>query len=95
MYFRLSDAWFAALPIGGYFCFMPVLSFICGLSQDWLSRYGYLPPVDPRTSKLQSREGIESAIRVMQRFGGVQETGMLGKNLPPTLPAVKMMSFTS
>ncbi|XP_028287144.1 matrix metalloproteinase-17 [Parambassis ranga] len=44
---------------------------------DWLSRYGYLPPADPRTSKLQTTEGIEKAIRVMQRFGGVQETGVL------------------
>ncbi|XP_034427203.1 matrix metalloproteinase-17 [Hippoglossus hippoglossus] len=44
---------------------------------DWLSRYGYLPPQDPRTSQLQTKEGIEKAIRVMQRFGGVQETGVL------------------
>ncbi|XP_029953937.1 matrix metalloproteinase-25 [Salarias fasciatus] len=63
-----------------------VLSLISGASAvqdqysravDWLSRYGYLPPPDPRTSKLQSKDGIEKAIRVMQRFGGVTETGVL------------------
>ncbi|KAM4524081.1 matrix metalloproteinase-17 isoform 1-T2 [Odontesthes bonariensis] len=53
---------------------------------DWLSRYGYLPPPDPRTSKLQTKEGIENAIRVMQRFGGVQETGLLDSE------TIKLMS---
>ncbi|XP_010749710.3 matrix metalloproteinase-25 isoform X1 [Larimichthys crocea] len=53
---------------------------------DWLSRYGYLPPSDPRTSKLQSKDGIEKAIRSMQRFGGVQETGILDEE------TVKLMS---
>ncbi|XP_056325845.1 matrix metalloproteinase-25 [Danio aesculapii] len=44
---------------------------------DWLSRYGYLPPPDPRTGQLQSKDGIERAIREMQRFAGVKETGKL------------------
>ncbi|XP_002663942.1 matrix metalloproteinase-17 [Danio rerio] len=44
---------------------------------DWLSRYGYLPPLDPRTGQLQSKDGIERAIREMQRFAGLKETGKL------------------
>lgn len=68
----------------GPLCLLPVhkcQNVLVTFFQDWLSRYGYLPPPDLRTSKLQTKDGIEKAIRVMQRFGGVQETGVLGNSL--------------
>ncbi|XP_035389160.1 matrix metalloproteinase-25 [Electrophorus electricus] len=44
---------------------------------DWLSRYGYLPAPDPQIGKLQTKEGIEKAIRQMQAFAGLKVTGKL------------------
>ncbi|XP_063047102.1 matrix metalloproteinase-25 [Engraulis encrasicolus] len=46
---------------------------------DWLSRYGYLPPPDMRSGRLHTKETIERAIREMQRFAGLKETGTLDR----------------
>ncbi|XP_067883519.1 matrix metalloproteinase-25-like [Heterodontus francisci] len=44
---------------------------------DWLTRYGYLPPPDPISGQLQTLESLTDAIKSMQRFAGIRETGML------------------
>uniref|UniRef100_A0A8C6LH69 Matrix metalloproteinase-17 n=1 Tax=Nothobranchius furzeri TaxID=105023 RepID=A0A8C6LH69_NOTFU len=44
---------------------------------DWLSRFGYLPPPDPVTGQLQTKEALTKAIKAMQKFGGLKETGVL------------------
>ncbi|XP_044293597.1 matrix metalloproteinase-17-like isoform X1 [Varanus komodoensis] len=43
---------------------------------EWLTQYGYLPPADPVTGQLQTWEAVTSAIRVMQHFAGIAETGI-------------------
>ncbi|XP_041532398.1 matrix metalloproteinase-25 [Microtus oregoni] len=47
------------------------------LGVDWLTRYGYLPPADPSQAQLQSLEKLQDAIKVMQRFAGLPETGQM------------------
>ncbi|XP_048876144.1 matrix metalloproteinase-17-like isoform X1 [Brienomyrus brachyistius] len=44
---------------------------------DWLSKFGYLPPPDPVTGQLQTKEALTKAIKAMQKFGGLEETGVL------------------
>ncbi|XP_030251535.1 matrix metalloproteinase-17b isoform X2 [Sparus aurata] len=44
---------------------------------DWLMKYGYLPPSDPSTGQLQAWTAVTKAVRVMQRFAGLKETGVV------------------
>lgn len=55
---------------------------LCFLSQEWLSRFGYLPPTDPATGQLQMQEELSKAITAMQQFGGLEATGVLGQSHP-------------
>ncbi|XP_071776167.1 matrix metalloproteinase-17b [Centroberyx gerrardi] len=44
---------------------------------DWLIRYGYLPSPDPSTGQLQAWTAVTHAVRAMQRFAGLKETGVV------------------
>ncbi|XP_030595449.1 matrix metalloproteinase-17b isoform X2 [Archocentrus centrarchus] len=46
---------------------------------DWLMKYGYLPPSDPSTGQLQAWTGVTNAVRAMQRFAGLKDTGVVDK----------------
>ncbi|KAM9376177.1 matrix metalloproteinase-17b [Pholidichthys leucotaenia] len=44
---------------------------------DWLMKYGYLPPPDPSTGQLQAWTAVTNAVRAMQRFAGLKDTGVV------------------
>nr|XP_046263166.1 matrix metalloproteinase-17b [Scatophagus argus] len=44
---------------------------------DWLIKYGYLPPSDPTTGQLQAWTAVTYAVRAMQRFAGLKDTGVV------------------
>ncbi|XP_027007771.2 matrix metalloproteinase-17b [Tachysurus fulvidraco] len=46
---------------------------------DWLMKYGYLPPPDPSTGQLQAWTAVTHALKAMQRFAGLQDTGELNE----------------
>lgn len=42
-------------------------------------KYGYLPAPDPSTGQLQAWTSVTSAVKAMQRFAGLEDTGILGE----------------
>uniref|UniRef100_A0A8C1V4N4 Matrix metallopeptidase 17b n=1 Tax=Cyprinus carpio TaxID=7962 RepID=A0A8C1V4N4_CYPCA len=47
------------------------------VEMDWLTKYGYLPPPDPSTGQLQAWTAVTQAVKKMQRFAGLNDTGVL------------------
>ncbi|KAF7649360.1 hypothetical protein LDENG_00142880 [Lucifuga dentata] len=43
-------------------------------------KYGYLPPPDPSTGQLQAWTTVTNAVRAMQRFAGLRDTGVVDKD---------------
>lgn len=43
-------------------------------------KYGYLPPSDPSTGQLQAWTAVTNAVRAMQRFAGLKDTGVVGED---------------
>ncbi|XP_051945216.1 matrix metalloproteinase-17b [Xyrauchen texanus] len=46
---------------------------------DWLTKYGYLPPPDPSTGQLQAWTAVTQAVKKMQMFAGLDDTGVLNE----------------
>lgn len=58
-------------------------------------KYGYLPAPDPSTGQLQAWTSVTSAVKAMQRFAGLRDTGVLGKRPAPLRSAVVSESSVS
>ncbi|XP_027886307.1 matrix metalloproteinase-17b [Xiphophorus couchianus] len=44
---------------------------------DWLIKYGYLPPSDSSTGQLQAWTAVTDAVKAMQIFAGLKDSGVL------------------
>ncbi|XP_073505133.1 matrix metalloproteinase-25 [Phyllobates terribilis] len=51
-----------------------------GAGMDWLTRYGYLPPPDPYSAQQQTMDGLIEAVKSMQKFAGLRQTGILDED---------------
>lgn len=72
-----------------------VKEIIYPLCQDWLMKYGYLPPSDPSTGQLQAWTGVTSAVRAMQRFAGLKDSGVVGEEYRWCLKKMFMLLLKS
>ena len=45
--------------------------------QSYLSKFGYLVDSDPRSGTLRSKDDLEKAVRLLQRYAGLKETGQI------------------
>lgn len=43
-------------------------------------KYGYLPPPDPSTGQLQAWTAVTNAVKSMQRFAGLKDSGVVGED---------------
>ena len=82
---RTDGTFGASFPADIFPAFPFLIPPLLPVSQDWLMKFGYLPPPDPVTGQLQTQEELTKAITAMQRFGGLEATGVLGQWLmiPP------------
>lgn len=44
---------------------------------DFMQRFGYLEKGDGHSDALYSEEGVANAIKLMQKFGNIEQTGVL------------------